>query len=87
MGLGASWLGQGRCQFCVWAPAADRVAVRLLTPDERLLPLARDQHGYHSGSFGGIRPDARYFYRLEGYLDRPDPASRSQPQGVHGPLP
>jgi maltooligosyltrehalose trehalohydrolase len=26
-----------------------------------------------------------YFYRLNGSIERPDPASRSQPQGVHGP--
>lgn len=30
-------------------------------------------------------PGTEYFFRLEGSLDRPDPASHSQPKGVHGP--
>ncbi|MBP1726352.1 MAG: GlgB, partial [Deltaproteobacteria bacterium] len=30
-------------------------------------------------------PGTRYFYRLDGESERPDPASRFQPEGVHGP--
>jgi maltooligosyltrehalose trehalohydrolase len=33
----------------------------------------------------GIEPGARYVFRLENDRDRPDPASRYQPEGVHGP--
>ena len=29
--------------------------------------------------------DVYYVYRLDGQKERPDPASRFQPQGVHGP--
>lgn len=38
---------------------------------------------------GGVRehvePGSRYLYRLDGGKERPDPASRFQPEGVHGP--
>jgi maltooligosyltrehalose trehalohydrolase len=44
-----------------------------------------DQWGYYQAVLEQVRPGARYFYRLDGDKDRPDPASRYQPQGVHGP--
>lgn len=82
--LGATYLGGGRCRFRVWAPKAPQVAVHLVSPQERLLPLIGQAHGYFAAVLDGVEPGARYFYRLHD-LDRPDPASRCQPQGVHGP--
>jgi maltooligosyltrehalose trehalohydrolase len=32
-----------------------------------------------------VEPGSLYLYRLNGMKERPDPASRFQPQGVHGP--
>ncbi len=32
-----------------------------------------------------VEPGALYFIRLNHEVDRPDPASRFQPEGVHGP--
>jgi maltooligosyltrehalose trehalohydrolase len=32
-----------------------------------------------------VEPGARYVYVLDGQTERPDPASRYQPEGVHGP--
>jgi maltooligosyltrehalose trehalohydrolase len=83
--LGAICLGQHRCRFCVWAPAAQQVGVHLLAPRERLLPLQRDPRGYHSAEVEDVEPGSLYRYRLNGREERPDPASRCQPQGVHGP--
>ncbi len=74
-----------RCHFCVWAPFTDSVEVRLLSPQERLEPLIRDRHGYHCGVLDGVEAGALYLFRLNGGQERPDPASRFQPQGVHGP--
>jgi maltooligosyltrehalose trehalohydrolase len=42
-------------------------------------------NGYFFAQLRGLRPGTFYYYRLDGRTDRPDPASRSQPQGVHGP--
>jgi maltooligosyltrehalose trehalohydrolase len=85
MSLGAVCLGDNRCQFLVWAPFAERVEVHILEPQQRLLPLEKDDRGYHGAVADGIEPGSLYLYRLDGKIERPDPASRSQPQGVHGP--
>lgn len=82
---GAVYLGDGRCRFLVWAPLAGRVAVRIVAPRERTLLLERKKRGYHHGVFEGIEPGSLYFYLLDGDKERPDPASRHQPEGVHGP--
>jgi maltooligosyltrehalose trehalohydrolase len=83
--LGASYLGEGRCAFVLWAPAAGRVEVHLVAPEDRFIPMERGERGYHHAIAGDITPGALYLYRLDGDLERPDPASRHQPQGVHGP--
>jgi maltooligosyltrehalose trehalohydrolase len=83
--LGASYLGEGRCAFVLWAPEAERVEVRLVAPADRIIPMERGARGYHHAVAAGIAPGALYLYRLDGALERPDPASRHQPQGVHGP--
>ena len=82
--LGAS-PGPGGVTFRVWAPAARRVEVVLEGPGEPAHPLESEPGGYHSGTVPGIGPGARYRYRLDGGERYPDPASRSQPEGVHGP--
>jgi maltooligosyltrehalose trehalohydrolase len=83
--LGATYLGDGHCRFLVWAPLAEQVEVRLVSPREELVPLQRGERGYFSAVVAGVEPGCDYFYRLNGQQDFPDPASRFQPQGVHGP--
>ena len=51
---------------------------------ERHELLKRAAGGYHEGVFERVEPGTLYCYRLDGKLHRPDPASRSQPYGVHG---
>jgi maltooligosyltrehalose trehalohydrolase len=80
--LGATLLGDGRCHFCVWAPLARRVEVVL---EGGSAPMERDDEGYHRATMAGVAPGARYHYRLDGEKERPDPVSRFQPEGVHGP--
>jgi maltooligosyltrehalose trehalohydrolase len=89
--LGAVPFGRGSCGFTVWAPFARQVAVELLAPEDgrvaRLEPLRGGEHGYHAGILEAVDPGQRYRFRLSterGELSRPDPASRSQPTGVHG---
>ncbi|MBI5582058.1 MAG: malto-oligosyltrehalose trehalohydrolase [Deltaproteobacteria bacterium] len=83
--LGAVPLGDGRCRFRVWAPLAETVHVHLLPPRERLSRLAPAAGGYHDGVLEDVDPGALYLYRLDARRERPDPASRFQPDGVHGP--
>ncbi len=83
--LGVAYLGDNRCHFLVWAPLAEQVEVHLVSPREELAPLERGEGGYFSGVVADVTPGCRYFYRLNGQHDFPDPASRFQPEGVHGP--
>ena len=70
--------------FRVWAPDAREVELVLVDEDSRTL-LEREDDGHWSGRVAGIGPGTRYRYALDGGEERPDPASRSQPEGVHGP--
>jgi maltooligosyltrehalose trehalohydrolase len=69
----------------VWAPFANNVQVKLISPEERVVPLERREGGYYQTVIEGVEPSTLYLYRLDGHKERPDPASRFQPHGVHGP--
>jgi maltooligosyltrehalose trehalohydrolase len=83
--LGATCLGNGRCQFIVWAPVIQKVEVHIVSPKELIVPLVRDIQGYHQEIVESVEPNCLYFYRLDSKKERPDPASWFQPRGVHGP--
>jgi len=57
----------------------------MVSPKELILPLEKDVQGYHKVIADAVEPGNLYFYRLDGQKERPDPASRFQPQGVRGP--
>ncbi|MGH7545417.1 MAG: malto-oligosyltrehalose trehalohydrolase [Gemmatimonadota bacterium] len=82
--LGATPLPGGRCAFRVWAPDAGRVEVHVPGADGRTVPLEPEERGFHAGVVDGVEAGTRYRFRLDG-VERPDPASRFQPEGVHGP--
>jgi maltooligosyltrehalose trehalohydrolase len=83
--LGAVYLGDQECSFLVWAPKARKVELFVVAPAKRTLLLQPVERGYHAGRVEGLEPGAQYFYRLDGRQQRPDPASRFQPEGIHGP--
>ncbi|HEU5406585.1 MAG TPA: malto-oligosyltrehalose trehalohydrolase, partial [Nitrospira sp.] len=81
--LGAQVVEEG-IQFRVWAPKAKRVEV--LFGNGKTQSLGRDDGiGYFTGIASDARPDMTYRYRLDGDKDFPDPCSRFQPEGPHGP--
>ncbi len=82
---GATWLGDGRCRFRLWAPGREGVTLRILEPEERRIPMKPMSRGYHQVVAEEVSEETLYLYELPGGLQRPDPASRHQPQGVHGP--
>ncbi|MGC2416573.1 MAG: hypothetical protein WA434_02440, partial [Candidatus Acidiferrales bacterium] len=82
--LGCTHIGGDRYEFLIWAPRAERVEVHIVSPAERFIEMAPEAHGYHRAVADGLKTGDRYFYRLDGATDRPDPASRLQPD-VHGP--
>jgi len=84
--LGA-WCHSGMAHFRVWAPQVEQVELVLWRttgkPNARL--LAKDSGGYFYGSYADIASGDLYQYLLDGKGPFPDPASRFQPRGVHGP--
>ena len=74
----------GGVEFCVWAPHASRVDVALEDGAARH-PLRRALGGYFEGLCADARVGCRYWFLLDGVRRLPDPASRHQPLGVHGP--
>jgi maltooligosyltrehalose trehalohydrolase len=82
--VGAEVLGDDATRFCVWAPYSDQVHLRRLD-DGTTEPLDRLGAGYHGATVGGCPPGARYRYVLADGRELADPASRAQPDGVHGP--
>jgi maltooligosyltrehalose trehalohydrolase len=67
----------------VWAPAADLVEL-VLEDTGRAIALTAEGGGYHAATVE-IEPGTAYRYRLNGGESFPDPASRYQPDGPHGP--
>ncbi|HEX7184674.1 MAG TPA: malto-oligosyltrehalose trehalohydrolase [Thermoanaerobaculia bacterium] len=81
--LGAVYLGSDRCRFRVWAPLAERVELDIC--GQRQIGMERRDGGYFEIEAEDVRPGTTYRYRLDGKDGRPDPASRYQPNTVHGP--
>jgi maltooligosyltrehalose trehalohydrolase len=83
--LGATWHDGNVCSFLVWAPRAKQMEVHLLGPKDRTIAMQPGNSGYFSAMPEDIPPGALYQFRIDGQKERPDPASKFQPQGVHGP--
>jgi maltooligosyltrehalose trehalohydrolase len=78
----------GGVHFRVWAPAARTISVLLeATGDARGAEqdLEPDGDGYFAGRVEQAREGTRYWIRIDGGDRYPDPASRFQPEGPHGP--
>lgn len=83
LAVGAEVLPEGGVHFRVWAPRRQRVAVVL--EGGPATPLEPEGQGYYSGRVAAARAGSLYRYQLDGGRAFPDPASRFQPEGPHGP--
>ena len=82
--VGAEIRPQGGVHFRVWAPNAHEVAVEI--EDRKPHALSPEADGYFSVLIEEAGAGARYRFRLDGREPAlPDPASRFQPEGPHGP--
>jgi maltooligosyltrehalose trehalohydrolase len=85
---GARLLADGSVRFSVWAPRATRVAVHVIDGAAAgVHELKQISPGVHEGIVERARV-AAYNYVLfnqDGHRELPDPVSRWQPDGVHGP--
>jgi len=82
---GAEILKGGGVRYRTWAPGKQVTAVISSGAGGKLreVSLGAEPHGYWSGIDPQGRPGDRYKYRFDGN-DWPDPASRFNPDGVHG---
>lgn len=85
MPFGAECRGDGGVRFRLWAPAARKVEIILETGSPARLPLEQQDEGWFELITDAAKPGSRYRYRVDGELEIPDPASRFQPDDVHGP--
>ncbi len=89
MPFGASMLADGKVRFRLWAPAARAVELCLenRSSEEIVSPMNRLLDGWFQFEtpVGLAGQGTLYRYRIDGDLRVPDPASRSNPQDVHGP--
>ncbi len=85
MPFGPQDVGNGRYRFRLWAPSCRKVDLCLFQADsETLLPMHPVPGGWHQRE-AEASPEGLYAYRIDEELRVPDPASRFQPQDVHGP--
>lgn len=92
-----AWIEGGAVRFRVWAPDHERVEFVLYAESgveagagkkqeiARTLPASRAEGGYFEATAEGAGPGALYKVRIDGEGPYPDPCSRAQPLGIHGP--
>src|ERR1043165_20695 len=71
--------------FTIWAPLKSSMVLHIVHPKDEHWQMTKDDEGYWQVAVDDLPDDALYFYQPDGEKDYPDPASRYQPQGVHGP--
>nr|Q55088.2 RecName: Full=Malto-oligosyltrehalose trehalohydrolase; Short=MTHase; AltName: Full=4-alpha-D-((1->4)-alpha-D-glucano)trehalose trehalohydrolase; AltName: Full=Glycosyltrehalose trehalohydrolase; Short=GTHase; AltName: Full=Maltooligosyl trehalose trehalohydrolase [Saccharolobus solfataricus]BAA11010.1 alpha-amylase [Saccharolobus solfataricus] len=69
--------------FTLWAPYQKSVKLKVL--EKGLYEMERDEKGYFTITLNNVKVRDRYKYVLDDASEIPDPASRYQPEGVHGP--
>ena len=79
--VGAFYKGRN-CLFTVWAPLCTKVAVVI---GDSVHEMTKLDHEYWTASIENVLPGASYQFRVNDHKDLPDPASRGQDSGVHGP--
>jgi len=80
--IGAKYLGGKKYKFTLWGPFLKDVALKIAS---ETVPMEKDELGYWHVTLDNVPPKTHYFYRLNNSRELPDPASFSQPQGIHGP--
>ncbi len=84
--LGAVPSVDGSTSFRVWAPFARTVSVEILQGSRGSRePLTPSGGKHFEGKVDGVGDGDLYRFVIDGSSAFPDPASRSQPEGVHGP--
>lgn len=81
--VGINFTQDGRAAIAIWAPLAEKVAIEMEGTVERIA-LEKKEHGYWTAITDQIKEGTRYKIKIDDKQPFPDPASLSQPDGVHG---
>ena len=83
MPFGAEY--RGHCTaFRLWAPGAARVELVLGTGQDPGVAMTPREDGWYERIVDEAPPGTHYGFRIDDGLTVPDPASRANPDGVHG---
>lgn len=86
MPFGTQLLDDGRVRFRLWAPAAQRVDLCLGSAENTtVFPMTGVDDGWFECVSDQAGPGSYYRFAIDNELRLPDPASRFQPEDVHGP--
>jgi maltooligosyltrehalose trehalohydrolase len=86
MPFGAEYLDGGSVRFSLWAPAARKIELWLTASSgEVCISLKRRDEDWFELVTDAAKPGTQYRFRIDGGREVPDPASRFQPDDVHGP--
>ncbi|MBB6272461.1 maltooligosyltrehalose trehalohydrolase [Pedobacter cryoconitis] len=72
--------GSLKAHIKVWAPKAKTMSLKVAG---QYIPLEKQEHGYWFAETDQVQPKDRYWFVLDGTVQLADPASLSQPDGVH----
>jgi maltooligosyltrehalose trehalohydrolase len=81
--VGIHFNEEGKAEVVLWAPLAEQV--ELTIPGNKNVALEKAGSGYWVLTTDQIKEGSAYKFVINGGSPRPDPASLSQPGGVHGP--
>lgn len=79
--IGITFRDDGYAVVRLWSPIAKSVSLKL---KQDALPLTKLEHGFWELTTANVKPGDTYQFMLDDKI-LPDPASLSQPEGVHGP--
>jgi maltooligosyltrehalose trehalohydrolase len=86
MPFGAECRNDGSVRFRLWAPAANHVELCLAGSNiGTRLSLEQSDNGWFELVTDAARAGTQYRFQIDGGREVPDPASRFQPEDVHGP--
>ncbi len=71
--------------FCVWAPFAEKMTLKIVEPEPAQHDMEQNDQGYWHKVLSKVKPGTKYKFAINGQDEKPDPASKAQPDGVHGP--
>ncbi len=81
--IGINFIASGEAHIKLWSPLSK--SVELVSSEKNLrLPLGKSADGNWTLTTSEVRPGDRYMFSVDGKKPLPDPASLSQPDGVHG---